>query len=82
MRGCGKFVRDAYVERYGRNPLQMGNNLCVYTEKEVKFVKNCIQKYFESKQEHMESKPSESIVKSPDEPVEPIEPVVASIESN
>ena len=46
LRACGKFVKDNYVKRYKRNPLQLQNNACLYTNDEIKFVQSMIRKYF------------------------------------
>ena len=49
FRGCGKFVKDEYIKHYDRCPLQTPNRHCLYTKKEVKFVRPMIKRYFEMK---------------------------------
>ena len=47
LKGCGKFVKDEYINHFNRCPLQTRSRTCLYTKKEVKFVQPLIIKYFE-----------------------------------
>ena len=48
LRGCGKFIKEEYINHFNRCPLQTHcSRTCMYTKKEVKFVQPLIRKYFE-----------------------------------
>ena len=48
LRGCGKFVKDEYIKYFNKSPLQTHSSFtCLYTKKEIKFVKPLITKYFQ-----------------------------------